>query len=256
MNVQRHVARAPKPCTHSRISAAVSAVLASVAQMYAPRVTAADVEEIIVTATRRSVSVSDIPYNISAVGEADIANAGVTDLQSLTRLIPGLVNPDLGPRASNTSGTLTIRGLNASAVNVHDQAIAAPLVSTYVDETPLFVNIKLTDIARVEVLRGPQGTLYGSGSVGGTVRLIHNKPDPTATEITLSTRASETANAANPSAAFDAVVNLPITETLAPRVGGGHEVLACYTGGTSRRRVESPEDAARETTCHAEQPAG
>ena len=239
MNVQRHVARAPKPCTHSRISAAVSAVLASVAQMYAPRVTAADVEEIIVTATRRSVSVSDIPYNISAVGEADIANAGVTDLQSLTRLIPGLVNPDLGPRASNTSGTLTIRGLNASAVNVHDQAIAAPLVSTYVDETPLFVNIKLTDIARVEVLRGPQGTLYGSGSVGGTVRLIHNKPDPTATEITLSTRASETANAANPSAAFDAVVNLPITETLAFRGSGGYEKFSGFTDAASLAVVDS-----------------
>ena len=119
-----------------------------------------------VTATRRSVSVSDIPYNISAISAAEIADAGITDLQGLTNMIPGLVGPDLGPRASNINDTLIIRGLNASAVNAETQEIGAPAVSTYVDETPLFVNLKMTDIARVEVLRGPQGTLYGSGSLG------------------------------------------------------------------------------------------
>jgi iron complex outermembrane receptor protein len=149
-----------------RLAAAVAAILAA-AQLPAPWATAADIDEIVVTATRRSESVADIPYNISAVSGADIVNSGVTNLTELTHMIPGLVSPDLGPRASNTNGTLTIRGLNVSSVNAQDQSIAVPVVSTYVDETPLFANLKMTDIARVEVLRGPQGTLYGSGSLGG-----------------------------------------------------------------------------------------
>src|ERR1700677_196560 len=218
------------PAARTRLAAAVSAVLAAAAQLPAVQANAADdIEEIVVTATRRSETVSDIPYNISAVGAADIAAAGVTDLQGLTHMIPGLVSPDLGPRASNINDTLTIRGLNASSVNAESQEIAAPLVSTYVDETPLFANLKMTDIARVEVLRGPQGTLYGSGSVGGTVRMIHNEPDPTTTEFDVSTRASHTANAANPSEAVDFIGNLPISDTMALRGSGGYEKLAGFT---------------------------
>ena len=122
------------------------------------------------------------------MSSADIADSGVTSLVDLAKMVPGLVTPDLGARASNTNGTLTIRGLNASTVNVQDQSLSVPVVSTYVDETPLFANLKMTDIARVEVLRGPQGTLYGSGSLGGTVRLIHNEPDLSNTEFDVSTR--------------------------------------------------------------------
>jgi outer membrane receptor protein involved in Fe transport len=217
------------------LAAAIGAILAA-AQPQAPAVAAeaaAELEEIQVTANRRSESISDVPYNISAVGGADIAAAGITDLQGLTHMIPGLVSPDLGPRGSSINSNLTIRGLNASSIHAETQQIAAPLVSTYVDETPLFANLKMTDIARVEVLRGPQGTLYGSGSVGGTVRLIHNEPDLTRTEFDVSTRASHTANAANPSEAVDLIGNLPISDTLAFRGSGGYEKLAGFTDAAS-----------------------
>ncbi len=220
-------------CRAPRLSAAIAAILAAGAQVTAVPASADDIDEIVVTATRRNVSLSDIPYNISAVGAADIAASGVSDLQGLTHMIPGLVAPDLGARASNINDTLTIRGLNASSVNAESQEIAAPLVSTYVDETPLFANLKMTDIARVEVLRGPQGTLYGSGSVGGTVRMIHNEPDPTATEFDVSTSASHTANAANPSESIDLIGNLPISETMAFRASGGYERLAGFTDALS-----------------------
>src|SRR6202034_4253603 len=216
MNRQHRIERAA-PHANIRLAAAISAVLAGGAQLHSAPALAEDMGEIIVTATRRSESVADIPYNISAVGSTDLIDSGVTDLVGLTHMVPGLVSPDLGPRASNLNGTLTIRGLNASSVNAQSQEIAAPLVSTYVDETPLFANLKMTDIARVEVLRGPQGTLYGSGSVGGTVRMIHNEPDPTSTEFDVSTRASHTANAANPSESLDAIVNLPISDAMAFR---------------------------------------
>jgi iron complex outermembrane receptor protein len=216
---------------HTRLSAAIGAVLAA-AQMHGSAA-AADLEEIQVTATRHSESISDVPYNISAVGGADIAAAGITDLQGLTHLIPGLVSPDLGPRGSSINSNLTIRGLNASSVHAETQQIAAPLVSTYVDETPLFANLKMTDVARVEVLRGPQGTLYGSGSVGGTVRIIHNEPDLTAREFDVSTRASHTENAANPSEAVDFVGNLPLSDSFAFRASGGYEKLAGFTDALS-----------------------
>src|ERR1700722_18631640 len=116
---QRHTHFAP-----NSISACVSAILAAAAQLHAAPVNAAEIEEIVVTATRRSESISDIPYNISAYSGADIANSGVTDLQGLIQMIPGLVSPDVGARANNNNNAMTIRGLNASRVDVVDPAIA------------------------------------------------------------------------------------------------------------------------------------
>jgi outer membrane receptor protein involved in Fe transport len=216
---------------NAQLGAAIAAVLAGAAPLAASAAAAAagDIDEIIVTATRRDQSVQDIPYNISAIGAADILDSGVTDLQGLTQMIPGLVSPDLGARAGSMNSVLTIRGLNASAVNTQDQNIAAPVVSTYVDETPLFANLKMTDIARVEILRGPQGTLYGSGSLGGTVRMIHNEPDTTRQTFEVATRASHTANAANPSAAIDAIANLPLSDTVAFRASFGYEKQGGFT---------------------------
>ncbi|MBS0393631.1 MAG: TonB-dependent receptor [Proteobacteria bacterium] len=229
---------ASRPSTLPPLAARVSAVLAACAAA-APVLADGDLQEVIVTATRRDQRVTDIPYNISAVGAADLQSAGVTDLQSLTRMVPGLVSPDLGPRASSSINMLTIRGLNASSVNDHDQTIAAPLVSTYVDETPLFANLKMTDIERVEVLRGPQGTLYGSGSVGGTVRLIHAKPDPTTTLVEVTARGAKTANAADPDSAVDAIVNIPLGPALALRASAGYEKLAGFTDAASLAVLDS-----------------
>jgi len=113
------------------VSACVSAILVAAAQGYAVAAIADDeVQEVIVTATRRAQSVTDIPYNISAVGSADLQSSGVTDLQSLTHMVPGLVSPDLGARAGSSNSNLIIRGLNASSANTQDQNIVAPLVST------------------------------------------------------------------------------------------------------------------------------
>jgi iron complex outermembrane receptor protein len=231
--IQSRRSRAPTIPPRHRLAVSISAVLAGTASLYGIPAGADDIGEIVVTATRRNQTVADIPYNISAVGAADIANSGATDLQSLTQMIPGLVSPNLGARAGNLNGTMTIRGMNASAVNYAQPSIAAPSVSQYVDETPLIANIKLTDIARVEVLRGPQGTLYGSGSVGGTVRTIHNKPDLTDTTFEVTTQASATANAANPSESVDAVVNLPLADTVALRGSAGYEKLAGFTDALS-----------------------
>ncbi len=236
MTLKRRLSRSAASNGRVRLAAAISAILGA-SPLLSSASSADEIGEIIVTATRRSESVSDVPYNISAVTGADIVDSGVTDLVDLAHMVPGLVTPDLGPRASNTNGTLTIRGLNASSVNAQDQSLSVPVVSTYVDETPLFANLKMTDIARVEILRGPQGTLYGSGSLGGTVRLIHNEPDLSSTEFDVSTRGSHTQNAANPSEAVDLIGNLPLSDTLAVRASAGYEKLAGFTNALSVARI-------------------
>jgi len=220
------------------VSACVTAILAAAAQAPVSAASADDMAEITVTATRRPESVADIPYNISAISASELANAGVTNLQDLTHMVPGLVGPDLGPRAGDFNNSLTIRGLSASVVNFTSPNIAAPLVSTYVDETPVFVNLKLTDIARVEVLRGPQGTLYGSGSVGGTVRLIHNDPDTTATQVEVTAKGSGTSHSDEPSAAIDAIVNIPLSDTFAFRGSAGYEKLSGFINALSVALVD------------------
>ncbi|HPE32647.1 MAG TPA: TonB-dependent receptor plug domain-containing protein, partial [Parvularculaceae bacterium] len=135
-------------------------------------------DSIYVTASRRKQSVEDVPYNISAISGDDLNAARVTDFSKLTRSIPGLQLTDRGIRDNSTSARLISRGLNTESAAIADLPfVTASPVATYVDETPVFVNLRLNDIERVEFLRGPQGTLYGSGSLGGTLRFIQNKPD-------------------------------------------------------------------------------
>ncbi|WP_374528304.1 TonB-dependent receptor [Novosphingobium sp.] len=138
----------------------------------------ADTSEIVVTATRREQRVQDIPYNISAIGGDAIEANKTRDSTELLRTIPGLSVVDRGARNSGVLNSLTIRGINVNSTFLGDYAVSgvAP-VSTYVNDTPLFAGYLLKDLERVEVLRGPQGTLYGSGSLGGTVRYILKKPE-------------------------------------------------------------------------------
>ena len=215
----------------ARLAAAIACVLGVPSMGRAADVPAqkysapAGLEEIVVTAGRREQTVQDIPYNISAVTGAQLEAASINDLSGIARLVPGLQTADLGPRAASTNSTFIIRGLNTYS---EDSAFIAPnltvpLVSTYIDDVPLFTNLRLTDIQRIEVLRGPQGTLYGSGSVGGTVRVIHNPPTTERTEFEISAHAEETAHAANGSYAIDTIFNLPLGDRVAWRVSASYD---------------------------------
>ena len=132
-------------------------------------------DEIIVTATRRAESVQDIPINIAAVGGEQIEQQGFGDLSELAAFVPGLNIADQGGRDGNR---IVVRGLNAEPVeNGSGQENGGGTVATYIGEIPLFVDLRLNDLQRVEVLLGPQGTLYGAGTLGGAIRYIPNKPD-------------------------------------------------------------------------------
>ncbi len=134
------------------------------AQESQPQVTRID--EVMVTATRRSQAVQDVPYNISVVSSDLLIETGVSDASNLGRLVPGLSLVNEGPRVSGNRNTFSMRGMNVDALNNNDDnpGISQSTVSTYLGEVPVYFPLKLVDLQRVEVLRGPQGTLYGAGS--------------------------------------------------------------------------------------------
>src|ERR1700753_2663156 len=134
-------------------------------------------QDIVVTANRRSQSVQDVPYAISALSGADLAQLGITDMNALSHELPGVTFLNKGAYAGLANNTIIIHGLNVEITGGMLPNQTQSPVATYVDDAPVFVNLHLTDLDRVEVLRGPQGTLYGSGSLGGTVRYLQHDPD-------------------------------------------------------------------------------
>lgn len=192
-------------------------------------------EEVRVTATRRDESILDIPYNISAVSGASIEAALITDQAELLRSIAGVGIIDRGYRNSGTVNTIRIRGLNVDSSIVGDFATAsAPTVSTYVNDTPVFANFVLKDLERVEVLRGPQGTLYGSGSLAGTVRYIMREPRFDEVSGKVSGGFSRTDGSDGWNWTTDGMLNLPLADTLALRVVAGKND---YDGITDYKNV-------------------
>ena len=149
----------------------------------APPAAAQDVEEadeessvIIVTATKREQSLQDVPFSINAQTQEDIQKSGAVTLEDLSRNVAGLSVQNLGPGQSQVS----VRGVSAGQV-VRDQPGVKEQVGVYLDESVISLSLftpdlDLFDLNRVETLRGPQGTLFGSGSVGGTIRYITNQP--------------------------------------------------------------------------------
>jgi outer membrane receptor protein involved in Fe transport len=185
------------------------------------------VGDIIVTASRREQSVTSVPYNISAVTAEALSRNGVTDIGKLARSVPGVAMIDRGAREAGMNNTIVIRGITTSGAGALATAsLTADTVSTYIGEAPLYVNMAIKDVERVEVLRGPQGTLYGSGSLGGTIRFIFNRPTTDAFSATVDGSASITKRG-SPSASGDLVVNVPLSENLALRAVGSYS----HTGG-------------------------
>ena len=180
-------------------------------------------EEVIVTATRREESVLTVPYNITATTQKQLEAAGVVDFSTLSQVVPGLVYNGGGIREGGSENGFILRGLNTDRTSTSDtpELTVAP-VSVYIDDTPIFANLHLTDIARVEVLRGPQGTLYGSGSLGGTIRFIYNDPDPRALSGQIQVDTSHTDGAGGENYTVEGVLNVPLADTLALRVSAGH----------------------------------
>ena len=198
-------------------------------------------QEVTVTATRREASVQDLPMSITAVTGASLEAAGIEDVAQLARSMAGIDVTDKGPFSGASGANLLIRGLNSDATAWLPGAatpIVAP-VSTYVDDTPLFANLQLHDLDRVEILRGPQGTLYGSGSLGGTVRYVQNAPDPSGFDAKVDFGLSDTAHTNEPNGDVYGMLNLPINDTLAVRVNAAWNYDAGFINQPNLYRLDA-----------------
>jgi len=221
-------------------SALTTAVLAA---LYGGGAVADDngLQEVVVTATRRSESAITIPASITAVTGVALEQAGIVNVSDLARSMAGINVTDKGPFGGVNGSTLIIRGLNSDSTSgefIQSSPIVQP-VATYVDDTPLFMNLRLQDLDRVEILRGPQGTLYGSGSLGGTIRYVQNAPDPRASDASVEAGVSNTSHAHGTNYDVNGMLNLPITDSMAFRVNAGYTSEAGFINQPSLYQLDS-----------------
>src|ERR1700744_2482657 len=168
--------------------------------------------EIVVTATKRNERLQDVPVSIIAETGIELEHRGATQLQDIINNTPGLNNPGSG---GGNSTNLTIRGVTTGT----DLGLKQSTVALLYDDMPIdpvgqgggASNLRVVDIERVEVLRGPQGTLFGSGSLAGAIRYITNKPDLTQFSGSMEVTGAETKTGA-PSFSGYAVLNAPIVQ--------------------------------------------
>lgn len=184
--------------------------------------------EIVVTALKRDTRLQDTPLAISAVTGDSLERSGSTSFTQLTSETPSLRIVDSGP--GNRRVILRgIVGAGEPTVGVYyDDSPVSGSVGTTSDAGGSTPDFRMFDVERAEILRGPQGTLYGSGSMGGTMRIIYNKPDATNATAAGSMNLT-TVKGGSPGATLDGMINLPIIEdVLALRVVGGFQQFAGY----------------------------
>jgi len=173
-----------------------------------------DSSEIIVTARKREERLKDVPISITAFTGDQLTAIGAENFEDYADRVPGLSFSTRGPTSSRTEGvTLGIRGVSGG--------LSDPPVSFYIDDTPVgSVNLKLFDIDRIEVLKGPQGTLYGARAMGGLIKVVTRKADPSKFEATGGIELSNTKGGGF-NYRGDAAINLPVVaDQLALRVTG------------------------------------
>jgi outer membrane receptor protein involved in Fe transport len=217
------------------------------------------VETITVTATRREETVQDVPINVSAVSGYDIEQQGIRSLAQLSQWVPGLYIVNQGSRGT---GRIVARGLNADPLSAAEALgnDGGRMVATYLGEIPIYIDLKLNDMERVEVLLGPQGTLYGAGTMSGAIRYIPIKPLDR-TEINVRGNGFGYADSDGTGGDGGITVNLPISDTWAFR--GTYDYLddpgfidydyvVREVGVSNPSAVTNPVDRAANTKEHAD----
>jgi outer membrane receptor protein involved in Fe transport len=224
------------------ITAVAAAVLSALYGTQLRSAIAADAEsddnslaEVVVTASRRAVSAQDLPISITAVSGDALDKAHIEDIAGLANSMAGINYVDRGPFGGVNGSQLIIRGLNSESLAFQEGLATqvVPPVATYIDDTPLYFNMRLDDLDRVEVLRGPQGTLYGSGSLGGTIKFVLNAPDPTGFDAKGEVGVSKTEHAENLNEEIKGMINLPLSDVFAIRLNAGASDDAGFVNQTN-----------------------
>jgi outer membrane receptor protein involved in Fe transport len=180
-------------------------------------------EEVVVTATRREESIQAVPLSITAVTQSALEGRAATNFFDYGSAIPNLSFGYSGGGNSagvSNSRTIAIRGIAGDNTT-----------GFYIDDTPVPASIdpKILDITQIEVLRGPQGTLYGALSMGGTVRVLTQQPNTQNLQIVAHTSISDTDGTPQPNFQVDGALNLPLIDNrLALRLSAEHEELGGY----------------------------
>jgi iron complex outermembrane recepter protein len=212
--------------SNSKLSYAIAAILSGSGLGIAHAAPAADtneseaIQEITVTAQRRTESIQDVPVTIQALTGEQLGQLNVTTFDDVLKYLPNVTFSSNGPG----QGNIYMRGLSAGFAGNQSSAAINPFpnVATYLDDQSMTfparnVDIYMADMERIEVLEGPQGTLFGGGAEAGAIRYITNKPKLNVTEGSAEASYSTTAHG-DPNTAVTAVINLPlIQDTLAVR---------------------------------------
>lgn len=154
-------------------------------------------EEVIVTARRRAENILEVPMSISAISEVEMQKRNIQFVGDLFRTLPGGASP---------GGNLILRGLSGG-----NDETAPGTTTTFTDDIP-YDFAYMNDIDRVEVLRGPQGTLYGSNAIGGTIHIISNKPKLDEWELFGTVNYSREGSVATPDTDLSLGINIPLIE--------------------------------------------
>jgi iron complex outermembrane receptor protein len=210
-----------------------------------PPGTVSGVEEVVVTATRRSERLQDVPLSVTAFSQAELTQKGIVGFEGLARETPGAVLNV----ASDNNARLTARGISTNGWGAGLQTTT----TIYLDELPLStvgntvtLNPNLYDIERVEFLRGPQGTLFGSGSLSGALRILTHSPDLTRFDASALVDIGHTSEGGAIRQRYDGMVNIPLIDnTLALRVVGFHRNEDGYIDniGTGEKNSNSLRDS-------------
>src|ERR1700678_3778791 len=212
---------------NSKLSYAIAAILSGSPIGFSYAATATDasdsdaIPEITVTAQRRAQSIEDVPITIQAVTGDQLKQLNVSTFEDLLRYTPNVTYAATGPG----TGTIFMRGLSAGSAGNQSSATIAPFpnVAVYLDDQSMQfpgrnLDVYMVDIERVEVLEGPQGTLFGGGAPAGAIRYITNKPKLDVTEGDVTAGYATTARGGEPTSNVNATINLPlIPDTLAVR---------------------------------------
>jgi len=205
-----------------RIVSAISALAIINASAYSGYISAqsqATIEEVVVTSRKKDESLQDVPLSVSAIGEEALEQKGINVFEDYLLQLPGVTAGGSGPGQS----TIYIRGLASTTPNLTTAGVAglAPNVAFYLDEQPLGqpgrnLDVYAADVGRVEVLSGPQGTLFGASSQAGVVRMITNKPviGESSSSLEIETRFMPDGDTGNK---FEYVSNIPMGEETAVR---------------------------------------
>ncbi|HEX7374584.1 MAG TPA: TonB-dependent receptor plug domain-containing protein, partial [Steroidobacteraceae bacterium] len=240
-----------------RLASTVTAILAaSTAQsVQAQQASSGGLEEVVVTAQRRTENLQDVPIAITALTGETLSQLKVATIDDYIKYLPSVSTANLGPG----QGNIYMRGLSVGALGTQGQASvgAWPNVAVYLDEQSTQIpgrnlDVYAADLERIEVLEGPQGTLFGAGAQAGVLRYITNKPQLDKTEFRATAGYSTTAHG-NDGSNLEGVLNLPIIDgKLAARVVVYNENRGGYIDNKASTFTRRPTDfGIADRTCNA-----